>query len=388
MLEGLEEMFRLRAEEKGLALSSELDPGVPRYLLGDEGKLRQVLMNLLGNAVKFTAQGGIVLRVSRSAGGSALALTVEDSGPGIPAEDRETIFEPFQQSAGGRQAQEGTGLGLSISRQFAQLMGGDLTVQSTLGRGSLFTLTIPCRPARAADISALEPARRVVGLEPGQPTYRLLAVDDKEVNRSLLVRLLAPLGFEVREAENGRQALEVWEAWQPHLIWMDMRMPVMDGYEATRRIKATVRGQATVVIALTASALEEDRALILSEGCDDYIRKPFREAELFGALQKHLGVRFRYDEVAPAAGPVSDAALAGPRGEVGVAERLRALPAEWMARLEQAVTLGSVDRISAAVDEIRGRDPWLAAVLGRLADDFEHDEILALIRQSGHSAPS
>jgi two-component system, sensor histidine kinase ChiS len=385
MLEGLEEMFSLRAGEKGLNLNFELDPGVPRYLLGDEGKLRQVLMNLLGNAVKFTSQGGIVLSANRSADGQALSLSVEDTGPGIPAQDLETIFEPFQQSAGGRQAQEGTGLGLSISRQFAQLMGGDLTVQSTLGRGSRFVLTVPCRPARPADIPALRPARRVVGLEPDQPIYRILAVDDKEVNRTLLVRLLAPLGFEVREAENGRQALEIWDQWQPHLIWMDMRMPVMDGYEATRRIKATVRGQATVVIALTASALEEDRALILSEGCDDYIRKPFREEELLGALQKHLGVRFLYDEDASAREPVASAAVAG---KGGMAEQLNALPAEWLARLRQAAALGSVDMLSTAIDEISSRDPSLAAVLARLADDFEHEEILALIRQSGHSAPA
>ena len=309
MLKSLEDMFRLRADEKDLLLDFDLQPDVPQYICTDEGKLRQVLMNLLGNAVKFTSEGGVVVRVytRREIGGEEpftcpeetgellfLVIEVEDSGPGISAEELEVIFDPFVQSSSGQQVQEGTGLGLSISLQYAQLMGGNLTAKSEPGKGSVFMLETPVRVVSAEAIESHLLKKQVAGLAPGQPIYRVLVVDDKDVNRQLIVKLLSPLGFQVQEAVHGQQAIQVWEAWDPHLIFMDMRMPVMDGYEATRQIKGTIRGQATVIVALTASALEEDRAIILSEGCDDYIRKPFRESELFEVFEKHLGVQFTY----------------------------------------------------------------------------------------------
>jgi CheY-like chemotaxis protein len=227
----------------------------------------------------------------------------------------------------------------------------------------------------------------VTGLAPDQPTYRLLVVDDKEVNRDLLVRLLAPLGFEVQEAANGQEALDVWQRWRPHLIWMDMRMPVMDGYEATRRIKATTQGQGTVIIAITASALEEDRAVILSEGCDDYLRKPFREEEIFQALTKHLGVRFVLAPVEPPAEhtpAAPEAARPLPSQKLAQAElvaRLRGLPPAWRAALRQATLLGSMDAVQARLREIRDQQPDLAEALAALATDYAHDRILKLLRE-------
>jgi CheY-like chemotaxis protein len=284
------------------------------------------------------------------------------------------VFQPFVQATGSQPAQEGTGLGLSISRQFAQLMGGTLTARSELGIGSTFALEIPLVAASEAAVRQVRPERRALGLAPGTPVYRLLVVDDKEANRALLVRMLAPLGFEIRQAADGREALEVWDAWSPHLVWMDMRMPVMDGYEATRRIKATAKGQATVIIAVTASALEEDRQIILSEGCDGYIRKPFREEEITAMLEKHLGVRFVYEE---AAGPPAEA-MEGAI-DAGLAARVAALPAAWRTGLREATILGALDEILARVEEIRPRDPELADELARLAAEYEHEKILALL---------
>ncbi|MCK4724538.1 MAG: response regulator, partial [Anaerolineales bacterium] len=309
MLEGLEDMFRLRAEDKGLALDCDRDADLPQYLFADEGKLRQIVMNLVGNAIKFTDAGGVVVRTrldlestldaadSLGEGQYMLHVEVEDTGAGIPAEDIELVFDPFVQSDSGQVAQEGTGLGLSISRQFAHLMGGEISAVSQVNDGSTFTLRVPVIVADDTEIADHLRTSQVISLAPDQPDYRILVVDDKYVNRSLIVKLLSPLGFEVREAANGQEAIDVWESWDPHLIWMDMRMPVMDGYQATRQIKSTTKGQATVIIALTASALEEDRNIILSEGCDDYLRKPFRENVLFAALEKHLGVRFITQEV-------------------------------------------------------------------------------------------
>ncbi|MFX1411358.1 MAG: two-component regulator propeller domain-containing protein [Promethearchaeota archaeon] len=393
LLDGLEEMFRLRAENKDLMLTFDRASDVPQYVRTDEGKLRQVLMNLLGNAVKFTQEGGVVLRVrvvilspsqAERDERQWLLFEVEDTGPGIAPEELEAVFDPFVQTKTGQQSPEGTGLGLPISQQFARLMGGGLSMSSELGQGSIFRFEVPVEVVDASAVRAVQPSRRVIGLEPGQPTYRLLIVDDGETNRKLLVKLLAPLGFEVREAVNGREAIEIWERWEPHLIWMDMRMPVMDGYEATRRIKATTKGQATVIIALTASALEEDRAIILSEGCDGYIRKPFREAELFNALTEHLGVRFVYEELETREPTQDVLGYPVPRGpDAALVEELTTMPTEWVADLHRATVKADWNMMLTLINRIRGENAALADALVNLARNFEYREILMLIQQAG-----
>jgi len=379
LLDSLEEMFRLRAEGKGLALTFERAWAVPHYIRADEGKLRQVLMNLLGNAVKFTQEGGVALRVTRTAEDGRLIFTVEDTGPGIVPHELETVFEPFVQTANVERTQEGTGLGLSISRQFARLMGGDISARSEPGHGSMFRLELPIVLVDAAEVEVAKASRRVVGLIQGQAPHRLLIVDDKETTRQLLVRLLEPLGFEVREAVNGRQAVEIWESWEPHLIWMDMRMPVMDGYQATREIKASPKGRTTVVVALTASAFEDDRESILSAGCDDIVRKPFRKEEIFDRLARHLGVCFVYadESVQPAGPPVEEASAAL------TPEALAALPPGWLVELRQATLKANLDQILTLIDQVRERNEVLANLLGGLAHDFEYKMILELIDQAG-----
>jgi two-component system sensor histidine kinase ChiS len=387
LLTGLEQMFQLRAEQKKLTFDFDLAPEVPRFVVADESKLRQILMNLLGNAIKFTVEGGIVLRARIFSQNDVpevpdddtlikLQFDVEDTGPGIPHEDQETIFMPFVQASAGMELTEGTGLGLSISQQFAQLMRGDLTLQSQPGRGSIFTLVLPVRLADDAESLVFQPRHVVAGLAPGQPTYRLLVVDDNAANRMLLVRLFEPLGFEVKEAEDGQTALEIWETWSPHLIWMDMRMPVMDGYEATRRIKGTTKGQATVIIALTASALEEDREVIISEGCDDYVRKPFREDELFETLSKHLGVTFVYEDLTS---PESEyPAFNQPE----LIRQLASLSDAWRNELRQATLLGYADQINTLIDKVEQQVPQVAENLRLLADAYDHQVILDLLNQS------
>lgn len=218
----------------------------------------------------------------------------------------------------------------------------------------------------------------------GSAAYRLLAVDDSQAKRKLLCQLFRPLGFEVREAQDGAEAIRVWDEWDPHLIWMDMRMPGMDGYQATREIKSTTKGQATVIIALTASALEKDRSVIISEGCDDYVRKPFREEELFRILERHLGVEFVYQEVdspkPEAAIPHADIARLGKDGQDTLLARLAELPETWRAELERAAVLGATDRLLEGNDQIRAGAPELAELLASWARGFEHERILDLLR--------
>lgn len=379
LLDTLEEMFRLRAEDKGLVLNFERNENVPQYVHTDEGKLRQVLMNLLSNAVKFTDEGGVALRVTRVIEAQRLIVEVEDTGPGILAEDVEAVFEPFMQSESGQRSLEGTGLGLSISRQFVRLMGGDITVSSVMGQGSIFRLELPILVDFMDRVELARPSRRVLGLEPGQAAYRLLIVDDRKSTRQLLVKLLRPVGFDVREAVNGCEAVELWESWDPHLIWMDMRMPVMDGYEATRQIKATEKGQKTVIVALTASAFEEDRETILAAGCDDIVRKPFRKEEIFDKLTEHLGVCFVYAEDLVRPVPASFANSQ----DVLAPASLAVLPPGWTAELKQATIKADLNQILSLVEQIREQDAALAESLTYLANNFEYQTILTFIQEAG-----
>jgi signal transduction histidine kinase/DNA-binding response OmpR family regulator len=406
LLGDLENMLHLRATDNGLQLRFERAPDVPQYIRTDEGKLREVLINLLGNAIKFTEVGGVTLRVSRaeeqrsrgareiekasslppSFPALQLHFEVSDTGPGIAPNELDSIFEPFIQTESGRQSQRGTGLGLSISRQFVQLMGGEINVRSEVGQGTIFRFDIHVSQVEAAALPTTQPSRRVIGLAPNQPVYRLLVVDDQADSRRLLVKLLEPLGFEVKEAGNGQEGLEIWEQWRPDLIWLDIRMPVLDGYEVTKKIKATPDGPSTIIIALTASVFEEERAEVLSSGCNDFVRKPFQEAEIFNKLVEHLGVRYVYEDLAVSRQPLAlreESKIEDLKAEIGQ------LPAELVARLAEATELSDMELIDQVIANIHRHNARLAKALSNLAGDFRYEEILALVQEqdstSGHS---
>jgi signal transduction histidine kinase/ligand-binding sensor domain-containing protein/CheY-like chemotaxis protein len=376
LLDDVHDMFQLKADDKHLQLQLERAHGVPQNVRTDEVKLRQVLINLLNNALKFTQEGGVFLRVDtldQSESTCRLLFEIEDTGYGIAPDDLDSLFEAFVQTAIGKQAQEGTGLGLPISRQFVQLMGGEMTVSSTIGKGTIFKFDIVVNVVKAAETQSQQPERQVIALKPGQPRYRILVVDDRHSNRQLLIKLLAPLGFELQEASNGKEAIEIWEHWQPHLIWMDMRMPVMDGYETTQKIKATTKGQAIAIIALTASVLEEERAIVLSAGCDDFLRKPFRSAEIFDIMHKHLGVNYVYEEVTDTAPEAADSLTP---------DALRALPGELLTQMEQAAIGLDIDLMSNLIEQIRQQNEPLANALAQLAHNFQYDRLSDLIEQA------
>jgi len=382
-IQGLKEMFQLRTDYKGLTLALDIATDVPNYIHTDEGKLRQILMNLLSNAVKFTEEGSVTLYVRYQQQDAMLHFEVEDTGVGIAPEEMDQLFNPFTQTTSGRQAQEGTGLGLPISKQFVNLMGGKITVSSIVGEGTTFRVQIPVTIADEDIVEGLvlQPQRRVTQIESGQTAsdggpFRFLIVEDNSSNRELLIKLLVPFGFELRAAVNGAESIEIWEQWQPHLVWMDMRLPVMDGYEATRQIKALADAinRPVVIVALTASAFEEDRDAILAAGCDDFIRKPFRENEIFDALHRHLGVHFIYDTVAPTL----------EMGEKISQEELRLimnkLPSAWVNDLHQAAVSLDVEQVQALIEAIRPQAPQLADVLDQWMHNFEFDKLLTLTR--------
>ena len=222
------------------------------------GQLNQVFMNILSNAIDALEETSdrvrcITIRTSLNTGRSGVIIQIADNGPGMTPEVKAQLFDPFFTT---KPLGKGTGLGLAISYQLAQLMGGEITVESTVGEGSVFKLTLPVSLPKFAQILEQTHTPEVIGLAPNQRSYRILIVEDVAENRLFLVQLLSSVGFEVREAENGQAAIAIWESWQPDLILMDMRMPVMDGYEATRQIKATLAGQKTAIVALTASVFD------------------------------------------------------------------------------------------------------------------------------------
>jgi len=397
LLQTLQEMFQVRTQAKRLSLRFELAPDLPQCVLTDEGKLRQVLINLLSNAVKFTETGGITLRARAEQGNLGkfpmpytLFFEVEDTGKGIASKEMGNLFQPFVQTTSGIEAREGTGLGLTISRQFVRLMGGDIYLISTVGKGSTFRFDIQVTLAEAKAVAPTLTHGRVLQLAPDQPTYRILVVDDRPEGRDLIAQLLGTVGFETRTATNGQEAVQQWQQWHPHLIWMDMRMPVMDGYEATRQIREKeaqgrgnsthplnpVQHQPTVIIALTASAFEEERASILAAGCDDFVRKPFREQVIFVKMAEYLGVQYAYEQNTNSQG-LQKQTSRGDRKNL-TSDDLAVMPADWVTQLNQAALEVDADQILQLIEEIPATHLDLADGLTDLVSRFGFDEILEL----------
>jgi PAS domain S-box-containing protein len=390
----VEEMMRSRADGKGLRFTVQLASDVPRFISTDNSKLRQVLLNLIGNAIKFTSEGGVTLRVLKereteepqeaAAPTVQLCFEVDDTGIGIPPGDIDSIFDPFVQARKRQAAWEGTGLGLAISRRFVRLMGGDIRVETKAKGGCIFRFVIQAELPNPADIVDIErPVRRVIGLQPGQPNYRILIAEDMLESRLLLRKLMESVGFEVSEAANGQEAIEKFEWWGPHLIWMDMRMPIMDGHEATRRIKASIRGRQTKIIGISASTFEEQKDVALASGCDDFLGKPFREADVLETMRGHLGLSYIYEgERAP---PVGDT-RGKPDRTIPYPERLAKLPQDLLTALEHAAESLKVDDVHAVINKIRELDQDSANRLANLAREFRYDIILACVRKQGGSS--
>ncbi len=450
LLNSLQDMFQLKAQSKGLQLIFEQTPDVPQYLQTDQQKLRSTLINLIGNAIKFTQEGCVTLRVSRGdreigrwgdAGmrgrgdaemgswraGEAegeisnsqfsiskqqitnnqqqttIHFEVEDTGSGIAPEEIDTLFEAFVQTKTGHKFTEGTGLGLAISQHFVQLMGGNIVVSSTLSSGSIFQFDILCHLSCTVDVPTPQPNRRVIGLEPNQPKYRILVVEDQWTNRQLLVKLLEPLGFEVREAANGQEGVNLWHSWKPHLIFLDMRMPVMDGYETIRQIRAeeserwgdgeiretfpipkqrTTNNKQqttnTIIIALTASAFESQRSFILESGCDDFIAKPWQETVLLEKISFHLRVRYLYNQLEPTSSTKSEAIQ-----QKLISEDLTIMSAEWIRQLHIAGLSARAKQIRELIEQIPKENVALIQALSYMINHLDFEQIVDLTDGEG-----
>ena len=382
MLEDVGRMFNLRAQVAGLDFDMNIDPGLSRYINCDSGKLRQILINLLGNSVKFTREGGVVLSAWTVPDESdpdmvTLQLEVRDTGPGIDLPHQKAIFEPFVQMRD--TSVKGTGLGLAITQSFVELMGGRINVESIPWAGSTFRVEIPVQLAESSS-SEEQNIRKVYRLEPDQPDWHIMVVEDNEENRLLMSTMLERVGFVVWEARDGAEAVELFKQWHPHFIWMDMRMPVMNGYEATANIRNQPGGKEVKIVALTASALKDQKERITEAGCDEVLYKPFRPHELFACMRKHLGVRYRFDEKKDEKRWSSKTT-----GTKIKPESLSVLSDELFAELNNAAIALDVERFNSALESVDDIDSKLATGLQKLVDGLEFHK---LKRVFGQAKPS
>ncbi|WP_404790295.1 AAA family ATPase [Altericista sp. CCNU0014] len=394
LVSSIHEMLLMKATSKNLKFEVECSQDIPQFIQADDGKLRQVLINLLGNAIKFTQQGSVKLRVSQKYSGkdttkicpsgqtaTSLLFEVEDTGPGIAPHELEDLFEAFAQTEAGRKSQEGTGLGLPISRTFVRLMGGDIRVKSTVGRGSCFSFDIQVCAFEKVSLTS-QSLSNITGLAPGQLVYRILVAEDRGENQQVLVQLLEGVGFEVRVASNGEEAIAVWQTHSPHLILMDLQMPVMDGCEATQAIKrqaAQAQQQPPIVIAITANTFEETRLKSMEMGFDDFVHKPFQAEALFETIAKHLGVRYLREANLQTAGlkleTESDALL-----DAVTSEDFQKISPEWLDRVNLAASELHESKLTELIEQISEEYPEIASTLRNLLKNFRFDRIVNLVQ--------
>ena len=385
LIQDLRSMFDLRLAAKNLAMTIELDPDIPEYLISDENKVKEILINLLGNAVKFTNKGGLSLRChtekdprDEDPKNMFLFMDVEDTGLGISPEDMPKLFKAFEQTSSGSQMAGGTGLGLAISQNHARLLGGDITLTSTPGVGSCFHVKVAVQQSEKVDAESDSPLRQVTGLKPGTPEIRVLIADDHEENRLVLREMLEPLGILTQSAENGKIALETARTWKPDLILMDLRMPVMNGFEAARRIKATLPDKNIHIVAVTASILELDKHKVSESGMTGYLRKPFKDYELFSILESKLGSIFTYsDDITTTRDKVE------PDTTNLTPESMAVIPQEIIGKMELATTNAHFEELMTLIDRVSDFSPQIATKLRNLANDYQYDFLLQLFKKGG-----
>ncbi|MEA5570717.1 CHASE2 domain-containing protein [Calothrix sp. UHCC 0171] len=503
LLDSLQQMLQLRAKNKGLEFRFELIGNVPQYIYSDESKLRQVLINLLNNAIKFTPQGSVILRVrlqkpdqnqeytndvrkltiihkstislqqpeslsyvnsqkpehqlfseqnhhlsltqnqqqlprksgigilpipedlsqdrsresevtnnnyhnnefpknwqnqdlsvANTLNEQCLIFEVADTGFGIAPEDLDAIFNPFIQTDVGRKSSEGTGLGLAISREFVKLLGGDIYVHSKINQGSIFTFNIKFSLAHIHELEYSLPKPRVIGVAKHQPNYRILIAEDVLENRLLITKIIEPLGFEIQQATNGREVIEIWQNWHPHLIFMDIRMPELNGCQATkiiRELEKNIRKQlksepeshhqlSTIIIALTASTFDEQKKNIFKAGCNNFLGKPFHEQQVYDIIAHYLKVNYEYkseQNLQPKSNPhieILETSQISP-------DLFSTMPPAWLEELHFAALSLNDELAVELINQIPESQVILIQTLTNLVDNFRFDLIVSCIEK-------
>jgi PAS domain S-box-containing protein len=378
LLRTLEQMFALKATSKGLTLECHCCDHLSQYISTDQGKLRQILINILGNAIKFTDRGGINMRFCQEnrENQTYLEIQITDTGIGITPEALEKVFAPFLQVHAPSPNREGTGLGLAISRQFVEMMGGNIAINSVIGQGTSVSINIPIKIDSLPQLSPLNNSQPPKTLAPNQPDWRILVAEDQEDSRLFLTEMLTQIGFQVRCANNGQAAVQLWQEWQPHLIWMDMRMPILDGLEATGQIRSQEQEKNLTpckIIALTAHAFEEEKSQFLAMGCDDFLSKPVTETSLVEKLSQHLQVIYLETEL-PEISVSFSAQL--------TSEDLKIMSPKWLDSFYQAVLSIDSALILSLLEQIPPESKQLSDSIRFYVQEFDFDKLLAVTKQA------
>lgn len=374
------DMMAIRADEKGLQLLVDQSSKFPRIIHGDAPKLRQILINLLSNAIKFTEKGGITLRLNTLKDDQinlTLHFEIEDSGTGIEQKDIKRIFMPFEQLANAT-SQKGTGLGLAITSQFVKMMGGDIQVQSKPNQGSIFSFSIQVKHALSNTGLTKVTQRQekaVISLADNEPEWRILVVEDQLENQLLIQKVLKQVGFQVKIAENGKRGVELFQSWHPHFIWMDRRMPVMDGLEATRAIRELPGGDQVKIVALTASVFKDQRQEVMNAGSDDFVRKPYRPEELYDCMARQLDLHYRYADDFVQNQGVSDL----PEFSTDELAQLSTVLAK---KIYHAALIGDVQSLNELLQNLPKSQSSLITNMRKLADAYRFDVIMTLLKSS------
>ena len=379
-LDSIEQSIESQAKEQNITFSLTRESELPRYITLDELRLRQILRNLLDYSMGCSQDSTVKLRIFSTPFGSStesqqlyLGFEIENAGLEVAPAALSDLFDPSRQARQEWHSPQGSSLSLAISRKLARLMGGDITItQSKLEpQRTIFRLNVRAEVATDGELEVQSTPREIAGLVSDQPDYRILVVDDSKTNRKIMVQLLERVGFKVQEAVNGREAVEVWLRWQPHMIWMDLRMPVMNGYEATSQIRSRSATRSPAIIALTASTSEEERALFRESGCDDFVGKPFTENTIFEKVAQHLGVRYIYQNPPPASESFRL-----------TADSLRVMSDSWLEQVEQAAACLDAELLTELLEEIPPEHSDLNRTLQQQVDDFNFGRIINLIEKS------
>ncbi len=378
LIRDIQSMFQVRMDEKHLSFEVITSNSIPQNIISDESKLRQILINLIGNAIKFTKTGRIKCIIDgNQIDGTKwqLIIKIEDSGVGIAPEDIPSLFQVFQQAQSGL-TEGGTGLGLAISQRFAKMLNGHISVTSKLGVGSCFILEIPVVEDIGSQTERITKPQRISGLADKSISYRILIVDDNKESRELLSSILTPVGFEVMEKSTGKEAIEAWKSWHPHLIIMDIRMPVMTGIEATTLIRNAELGTRTPIIAATASAFEEEKQKILDAGMNGYLRKPIQAGGLLKMIGECLNIEYSYlPEVFVFDHNKSQTIITS-----SPVDEFNAIPTKIKEQIINACASADLDMIIQIVENITPRLPKAAHLLEELAGTLQYDEIQNLLQ--------
>lgn len=361
-LKMVEQLIRIRAEAKNLAFRVEINGELPRYICGDVNRLRQVLLNLLGNAIKFTDKGEVILRLN-VASNNQIDFAIIDTGIGISHEDQNCLFHAFYQTDVGIAKGEGSGLGLTISGELIRLMGGEISIHSELNQGSTFSFSLQL-PKIDPPPEVTTTKRRIISLLPNQPPVRVLIAEDDEDSRQLISCLLENVGFQIRAVNNGQETIDMFKSWHPHFIWMDMRMPVVDGYQATQQIRALAGGDRIRIVALTASVFKEDQDKIFAAGCDEIVTKPLNDQHLLHVMGRLLTLDYRYEDI-------DDTSQSEMKN---VSLDFSVLPESLLFELKNAAEQLDVEAVRGLTERMSNY-PIHIKKINALIDDFKFDEL-------------